>query len=225
MDAPLSMYPFYLFIAALAACSLLHVTMFALTGEQLGVAVREVSFGFGPTIARFGKVRIKALPFGGYVRLKDSRVEPFAEHERADALDTQPIHVQTALILSGSAYLLGVALTTLRLDAVGAFADSFVQIVGGALSPTGYAQTLLSQAHQAISQLPFFALLGLVAAKTAAFNLLPFPNTNGGALLATLARDTWLARVWPKQLTKALLFVYLAVIVSWLGAFLLHLGS
>ncbi len=70
----------------------------------------------------------------------------------------------------------------------------------------------------AILQLPFKALLGHVAAKFAAFNLLPLPATNGGQALTFIGRRFGLDRIWPARLTHILVLAYLALGLSWVGA-------
>lgn len=211
------------FIAAFVLCALLHLTTFAIVGSAFRIPVREMSLGFGPQVIRFGRVRIRLLPLGGSVRFKDLGEAGLTEADLQGALDTQPTWVQLVVALSGVALLLSVALVTLQLEGLRALTDGFAQIVLGALSPTGYAQTLLAQAHQAILQLPFAVLLGLVAAKSAAFNLLPFPANNGAHALFIIGRALGLGRFWPAQLTRWLMLAHLALMLSWAGALVMYL--
>ncbi|GAQ29722.1 MULTISPECIES: site-2 protease family protein [Ralstonia] len=210
------------FIVALALCTLLHLTTFAAVGTALRIPVREMSLGFGPQLFRLGRLRVRLLPVGGHVRFKDLGEDGLTEDDLLGALDTQPLWMQLALSLSGTVTLLLVALVLLRLEALPAFINGFAQIVLGALSPVGDAQTLLAQAHQAILQLPFTALLGYVAAKFAAFNLLPLPVTNGGQALTFIGRRLGLGRIWPARLTHILVLAHLALGLSWVGALMVY---
>ncbi|MGM3277691.1 site-2 protease family protein [Ralstonia sp. 24A2] len=214
----------YAFIAAFVLCTLLHLTTFAVVGTAFRIPVREMTLGFGPQLIRLGRVRIRLLPLGGSVRFKDLSEDGLTEDDLLGALDTQPLWMQLVLALSGGIMLLAVALALLQLEALPTFIHGFAQIVLGALSPAGDAQTFLAQAHQAILQGPFTMLLGGVAAKFAAFNLLPLPATNGGQALAFIGRRLGLARTWPAQLTQLLMLAYLALVLSWAAALVTYVA-
>lgn len=210
-------------IVAVLLCLFLHLTVLALVGAWLGIHLREVSYGFGPVIASWGRVQLKLFPFGGAARFKDTRVEDLESWEREGTFDGQPLRVQLAVILSGSLFLLGVGFAVMPSEAFSAFKDGFEQIVGGALSPLTRAQNLLARASQAISQLSFVSLIALVAVKTAAFNLLPLPSLNGGALVALIVSKTGFAKVWRPGYTQVLQFVYIALLLSWLSAWVAYI--
>lgn len=210
-------------LSAVVLCMLLHVFVIALVGLALGVTVRELTLGLGPTAFTVGRLRVKAFPFGGAVRFKDSREEALDAADMRDALDGRPLAVQVFIGLSGCLALILVAVATLQIGAIRALVDGFPQIVLGALSPLGTAQALLAEAVERVAGQSFAVVLGLVAAKLAAFNLLPLPGANGGFVIATLARWAGVARLWPQALTTALLMVYLAIALSWVCALVVHL--
>jgi membrane-associated protease RseP (regulator of RpoE activity) len=210
-------------LGAVVVCMLLHVMVIALAGAALGVTIREVTIGLGPTAFTVGRLRVKALPYGGAVRFKDSREEELDAADTRDALDGRPTWVQLFVGLSGCLALIALAIAALQAEGVRAFVAGFPQIVAGALSPLGAAQSLLAQAVERVAALPFVAILGLVAAKLAAFNLLPLPGANGGFVIGTVARAAGIARAWPQALTTALFFVYMALGISWVVALVVFL--
>lgn len=210
-------------IAALFLCLLLHLSVLALVGTSLGITLRELSYGFGPVIARWGRVQLKAFPLGGAVRFKDTRAEDLESWERDGTFDRQPTLVQLVVMLSGSIALLTVAFAIMHTEAFPAFKEGFGQAVSGAFSPLTRAQELLADASAAISRLSFFSLLALVAVKMAAFNLLPLPPLNGGALIALIANQMGAAAIWRPSFTQALQFAYIALAFSWLVAWVVYL--
>ncbi|WP_313621937.1 site-2 protease family protein [Achromobacter sp.] len=140
-------------------------------------------------------------------------------------LDRQPLAAQLLIGASGCLVLIALACALLG-GAAGfqALADGFAHIVGGALSPLHTAQDLLARVDAAAHGLPFVTLLGLAAATTAAFNLLPLPGANGGYLLGALGQRLGLAARWPASWTQALLLAYLALAASWLFAAAMYLA-
>ncbi len=215
----------YPLLSSVVLCVLLHMFVIALCGAAFGVTVREISLGLGPTAFRIGLFTFRALPFGGAVRFKDSREEVLDASEMHGALDGRALLVQIVIGLSGCMALLALAVVALQAEGVQAFLNGFVEIVTGALSPMGNAQALLAQAQQRLAGAPFVAVLGLVAAKLAAFNLLPLPAANGGYVIAMIARRVGIAKLWPQGLTPVLLLAYLAIAISWLWALLVYLMS
>ncbi|MBU4610260.1 site-2 protease family protein [Achromobacter sp. GG226] len=251
-------------LIAVVLCVFLHTFSMALAGVAMGVTLREVSIGFGPTLFRAGRLRVRLLPLGGSVQFKDSQVA--AQERRAaaawarDALDEKESHlekpdievpvleasdsgepedgalvleasdlegaldqrhaiVQGLIGLAGCAALVMLAVAIWQGAGLHAVVAGFGQIVAGAISPLDEAQGLIAQAEQALVGLPLLGVLGWVAAKLAAFNLLPLPAANGGFVLAALGRALGIQRYWPSGLTMLLLFVYVAIAMSWLVAF------
>lgn len=208
---------------AVVTCVVLHVSSAAFLADQLKIRVREVSIGFGPVLARFGRVTLRPFLFGGSVRFKDSEAEYLDPDDMHDAFDAQPLTARLAVGASGCIALVLMAAATLRMDGLRAFVNGFAQIVGVALSPLGEAQELLAQMHLAGTTLPFVSLLGFTAAKFAALNLLPSPATNGGFLIRTAFLRTRLFGLWPSRMTSLCVVAYLGLLLSWLCALLVYL--
>ncbi|MGJ7608407.1 site-2 protease family protein [Variovorax sp. LT1R20] len=214
------------FIAAIALLAALHVSVMAALGHWLGIAVRRVSLGFGPVLFSLGIFQLRVLPFGGAVTFKDTRSEdttdeaPVEHGHVDDAFNHKPRAVQVLLPLAGAASLALVALLLHPDSALASVGHGFVQIVAGGLSPLGTAQGLIDGARAFAAQQGFVPLVGMVAAKLAAFNLLPLPAMNGGqALLALLKRDLHEdASPLRQRLTEWGLWLCVALALSWLVA-------
>jgi len=213
----------YPLLSAVVLCVLLHMFVIALCGAAFGVTVREISLGLGPKAFSIGNFTFRAFPFGGSVRFKDSREEELDADDMRGALDDRSLLVQIVIGLSGCLALLALAIVALQAEGVQAFLNGFVEIVMGAVSPMDKAQALLAQAQQRLTAAPFVTVLGLVAAKLAAFNLLPLPAANGGFVIAMIARGLGIAKFWPQGLTPVLLLAYLAIAISWLWALVVYL--
>jgi hypothetical protein len=205
-------------VCAIAACVAIHAGAAAWAATHLGVRVREVSFGVGPVLKRFGMLTIRLLPVGGFVKFKDSRTEYIAPTDMRDAFDAQPLAVRLTIGASGCAALLLMVTATAQFEGLRAFASGFGQFFSGGLSPLGDAQELLEDAQAVSRTLSFATLLGFAAAKFAAFNLLPFPACNGGFMLAEPFRKTALARQWPAGLTTGFSLLQIALSFSWMFA-------
>ncbi|KQV50518.1 hypothetical protein ASC95_14215 [Pelomonas sp. Root1217] len=205
-------------LLAIPLVAVLHVATMAVVGSALGAQLQSVAFGFGPTVWRSSRFLVRALPIGGAVQFLHSSDGAVPEDAAHRALDRQPTLAQLATVLSGCAVLLALAIALLGAGAVDAFVELPAQLFGGAISPLGDAQVLLHQAALAAKASPFAVVLGVVAAKVAALNLLPLPLLNGGAALAVLGRRLGVARLWPERATVALFFVWLAPVAAWFVA-------
>lgn len=195
-----------------------HISTIWGTGEALGVKIREVSFGFGKALFKRGKLTIRLAPLGGYVRFKDTTQE--VDASVAGAFNHQPRWLQSLLPLTGASSLVVVALLFHPSSAVAGVISGFKQILVGALGPLSDAQMYLGSARGILGQSGFVALLGLVASKVAAFNLLPMPHLNGGqAILAWLRTDRTVRGEIEEQITKIMLWPFLAIVISWCIAF------
>lgn len=211
------------FIAAIALLVVFHITAMATFARMLGVAVREVSLGFGPTLLSAGIFRLRALPVGGAVVLKntltDTKPDDAAPDWADDAFDTQSRAVRVLLPLSGVATLIAVAFA-LRPDAAWAsLVHAFAQIVTGGLAPLSTAQHLLGGATRIATAFGFVPLLGMLAAKLAALNLLPLATMNGGqALLALFDPSPRDQPRWKEKLMQGSAWLSIALGATWLVA-------
>lgn len=210
------------FIAAIALLVALHITVVALLGRWLGIAIREVSFGVGPVLLSAGVFRLRALPLGGSVAFKDTQTETpppgVGDKWAADAFDHQPRAVRVLLPLCGVAALAAVAFALRPGSAGASVAHGFVQIVSGALAPLSTGRQLIDGAMH-VASLGFVPLLGMLAAKVAALNLLPLPSMAGGqALLALLDPSPREMPPWKASLLQGSVWPMLALALSWAAA-------
>jgi membrane-associated protease RseP (regulator of RpoE activity) len=212
------------FIAAIVLLAALHIAVMAALGRCLGIAVRRVSLGFGPVLLSLGVFELRLLPIAGSVAFKDTRTEEVSDDLPAgyfdDAFNHKPRAIQVLLPLAGAASLAGVALLLHPSSALASIGHGFVQIVAAGLSPLGTAQRLIEGARAFAAQQGFVPLVGMVAAKLAALNLLPLPAMNGGqALLALLKRDLREdTSPWLQRLIEWGLWLWVALALSWLVA-------
>ena len=215
---------FLKFVAAITLLACVHVGAMAVLGHRLGIKVRRVSLGFGPVLLSHGILELRLLPIAGSVAFKDTQTEDVPDDVPVDYLDDafnhKPRAVQVLLPLAGAASLVLVALLLHPGSALPSIGHGFVQIVAGGLSPLGTAQGLIDGARAFAVQQGFVPLMGMVAAKLAAFNLLPLPAMNGGqALLALLKRDLHEdASPLRQRLTEWGLWLCVALALSWLVA-------
>ena len=176
------MYHILLIFLALVVCISIHTGALALTGYLLGGKVEIVSLFLGPSLfgVKIGgtEFRLSALPMGGYVKY----AEGFT--------DLHPLK-RLAIAASGCLALLLAALVLLGLGGGWeSFTNGFAQFVTGTLAPTTRGAQLLRALYGFAQSQPWTALLGLCAAKMAAYNLLPLPMLNGGEII--LAFVEWL---------------------------------
>ena len=205
-------------VVAVIACTLVHLLAIAGQGMLLGLPLSEFRFGFGPVWLRAGRLSLGGLPLGGYVRFGASTSEPPPQWS------LHPLS-QLSLALAGVAALLAVSIALIGRDGLAAFAGGFRQFLVGAASPLDAAQAMLVAVRRQVVDGTFAATLGLVAAKLAAMNLMPFPRTNGWEMLAVAGRRLGLASRWPEGLTTAWLLAHLAFLGAWLLALVVFLAS
>lgn len=192
-----------------------HLLSIAATAHLIGVKVRRISFGLGPTLANVGIFRIGALPLGGFVKLNDSREEPVLADEMDTAFDGRNALEQIAISLSGCAMLVLLSISVLGREGLTAFLIGPVQILHGAVAPFSVAQALIAEGLQLPSVVSPMTVVAFVAAKLAAINILPLPALNGGAVLGILGRALKVESWWNPGLTKVLMFFTMYIALSW----------
>lgn len=217
------LHPMLTILMAVILCLLIHLAGGILAAGILGIAIREVSIGVGPTIFRLGRVRLAPIPLGGSIRFwtldDDLRIAG------PNALEEASLPARIVLFLAACLLLLLVATAILGTDALVQFTAAFSQIILGALSPLNAAQAYLAQAHKFINSSSMAAVLAVAAAKVAAMNLLPLPSLNGGQIIAMCARPLKLARLLPESVMKVLLLAPLCLYASWAFALVVYWRS
>jgi membrane-associated protease RseP (regulator of RpoE activity) len=209
-----------LFLGILLAL-IVHLGAMALTGVLLGATLKQVSLGFGPTVRKLrlrgAELTLRLFPLGGYVQFwRSDDPEPPPSLVLFDRL---PGYQRAAVQLAGplALFAVGSALagSLLWKPAV----DGAVDIIRGALSPTSTGADLLAEGLAAMRTRPLLALLGLVLAKVAAWNLLPFPTLNGGAALLDLTVPAGKRGDRARTIAAATgTIVLLALCVTWIVA-------
>jgi len=207
-------------LASIVAAALLHLLGIAVTARLFGVNIVEIGFGFGPKLFNTGKVSVKSLPLGGYVKLLDSRADSIEEHDNKYAFDLKPTWVRVLITLSGCVFVLLVASLFLGKDVIQVFTNSFSTIFSGAASPTGSAQVYIDSAKAYILSNPANLVFSVTAVYFAAFNLFPLPMLNGGrALLELLGRSDKI--IGPMNIIG--LIAWVLIFLSWLSALVINL--
>jgi hypothetical protein len=194
----------------LLICLWLPLLAFAWAGTRMNVPVQAMALGIGPRLMRLGRLHFKLIPIGGNVKFV---ADPSSL--RPTPLDSLS---RTKLVLLNSSGLLALLLLSsvlLQIEGLVAFYKGIWQLVAGALwHETGYE--LVRQGRAAIADEPWWRLLGLTAAKVAAWCTLPFPLSIGACVLAAAFRGTWAAAAWEQTATNFILLLYFAFLVSWL---------
>ena len=214
------MHPVFPFLLATLLFMLIHVSVMALCARAFGITTRHIAYGVGPTLFSIGKAQLRLLPFAGSVVLKDTREEDIYDDDRgSDIYNERPLWQQLAVLLSGVAVPLILALGLLRAQGWEIFMGAFAQIIAGALAPLSTAQLLLADGDAFARTHGFMLVFALVSVKLCAFNLLPFGGLTGGQVLLALARGGKPYVAWEETVAKWLLLPGLAVLLAWLVAF------
>jgi membrane-associated protease RseP (regulator of RpoE activity) len=206
----------------------LHVSAMAIAARQFGISIKEISYCLGPVLLRIGKVSIRTLPLGGYIKFKDTEdggIPPDAPPGYTlDAYNHQPRLVQVALPLLGAGVLVAAAMLLHPVSGMASVQSGFSQLFAGAFAPLSTAQNYIAAVHQVARGSGFFAMSGVVAAKMAAIHLLPLGFLGGGqAIFFLLRRDSTRTPRWQELVTAWTIFPWLAVCGSWLVALVHYL--
>ena len=202
---------------AVVAVVVFHVSAMAACARLLGIGVNRIVFGMGRPLLHLGLVHVAPIPLGGHVKLAradDGPKPPPAER----TFDRQPRWKRVVLPLSGPAALLVLGGLTLGAGAGPAFADAFGQIVGGALHPFGAGEALLAAARAWLDGQAPAAVVGMVACKAAAYNLLPFIGSNGVQAVYGLLPASAAESPPSRRLAPVLLVVAVVLTGGWLLA-------
>lgn len=213
------MPPAFKLLLCLLIFMLIHISVMAACARLFGITLRSISYGVGPTLLSWGKVRVKLLPLAGNVVLKDTREETLYDDDPClDAYNFQPLWKQFVLPLSGVVVLLALSLGIMGASGWERFVAAFGQIVHGALAPLSTAQELLGEGETFARTHGFALVFALFSLKLCAFNLLPFAGLNGGQALLAIARGGRAFVAWEETLTKWMLLPGLAILLAWAAA-------
>lgn len=203
-----------------------HIAAMSAMAMLFGVRLRQVSFGFGKKLVMHGLLTIRAVPLGGYVRFKNTGDYEYADVDSVGAFNHKSKLVQALIPLAGSGALLLIAMLIQPTTAIAELLEGFRQIVVGAFAPGSTAQQNIDATYTLAARAGFVGLVGLLAAKFAAFNLLPFPWTNGGqALLALLRADGTRTPAWQERIVPIAMWPFVAIVGSWAFGFAFFIVS
>jgi membrane-associated protease RseP (regulator of RpoE activity) len=196
---------------------ILHLSAIALVGVLSGATLKQASLGIGPVLFRSrlrgAEVIVRLLPMNGYVQFWRSDDEPPAP-EGARLFDDLPAYKRAATQLAGAlaVFVVGSAIagSLLWREARGGVIDLF----RGALAPTSTGADLFAEMMMAARERPYHVFVSLLFVKVAAWNLLPIPPLNGGAVLVdlTMPRGRTGARA---TVTVVGFVIMLAAFIAW----------
>lgn len=202
-------------LVLLTAVGFLHIAVMAFAARAVGITIRKVSFGAGPTLWESGIFRLGWFPFSGSVSLKDSREEILSDSMLADTFDHAPAWKQLVMPVAGLGTLLSLSFLVLGPPGIEAFVNGFRQIIFGAFSPFVEAHSYL-QAGQAYAEshslLEYAALLG---AKFVVMNSLPIAGLNGYQILVTPMRFGKVSAPWENHLSQWSFVTSLLLFCAW----------
>lgn len=189
----------------------LHTLTMAIVGALSGAKIENYGIFMGSPLLKFNvgsiPVTINYLPFGGFVKFSED-------------FEQIAIWKRILIALSGNAVLLATAMICLSFG-VGfdKFLRGFWQIPLGAVSPFSVGKDLIAALVEFARQSSLVALLGVLAAKMAAFNLFPLGSLNGGFILQSLVKAVLpLPEIAVERYQVISLFVLLLVYLSFLVA-------
>lgn len=197
------------------AYSILHVGATALCVRMLGISIVEVSLGTGAKLWSRGVLSWRAVPLGGFVKMKDSREDFFAPPDPEGAFNHQPLWKQLAVALAGPVLVLLACVGALGLDVLARLVSAFGQIVHGTIAPIAVAQGYLAAFDAFVAARGPVDAIALVFVKLAAFNLLPLATLSGGQALMILAKGGRPYAPWEEAVTRCSLFPLFAIAISW----------
>lgn len=177
---------FLFFLLCICAC-ILHLLTILLTGMACGVRVEKVSFGYGPKLLGTSLFELRALPWGGSIAFKDSRINASLDDSIFDSIDQQPVWKQLLISSSGCLMLVLVAIgiggTRGVEEFIGGFHLFLVKVFDfSAFSSLASFINSASLSNQLIT----------ITAKFAALNLIPYLGSNGLLLIEFSIKGFWI---------------------------------
>ncbi|MHC5537808.1 site-2 protease family protein [Singulisphaera rosea] len=204
---------FLLFYVFCILVSDLGLIVQAIVARLIGAEIESVGFCMGPVAARFRVGGIpfewRAVPFpGGSVKLRgeeedEARAEPTSLDMPSHELGTRWVDLgrwsRILIIATGCYASVVIAMVCLGpLHGLTSVYHGFRQILIGAVSPMPVRDSLVRSMFDLLRNQPFPVAFGVIAAKNAAFNLMPLPPLSGGGILFELfrTRSSIYQRIW-----------------------------
>lgn len=193
----------------------IHISTMATFLVIFGVAVKEVSYGVGPTLLNIGKFKFQPIPVSGYVKALDSREDELEEDEKLKALNHQSTLTQVFVPISGCILVLLLSYLVIGSVAIDSFISAFKEIVLGALNPLSVGQELIQRSHEFIQQNSLITVIAVIQTKLVAFNLLPLTILNGGQAVVNLIKMGRPTASWEIKAAQVSILLALGLIISW----------
>lgn len=217
---------------------ILHLTPYVVIGAWRKAHIEEIGLFFGPAILRLRlgpwPLRINCIPLGGYVKFANAEEAPkpgwIAPAPSGSGRTFQDLHWWERIVLNSGPILLLLAVSAIILGPASAgrsFIATYSQMLEGVRLGKQSAMPLLSGFINLIETGSLLTALAILATKEAAFNCIPIPSLNGGAILKELIPATLRRRI-PQNiyvLAQLLSFVLVfGLVIYWIFAFLIAAG-
>ena len=135
-----------------------------------------------------------------------------------ESFDGARFLVKVMMYLAGPLALLITSAACLRYDHAGAaLLSGFIQLFQGAFSPLSTGRMLVADYFH-YHGASVFEAYGVLAAKLAAFNLLPIPTLNGGQAILSSIPDGGAGSRWRVRAFIIGFILVFAMTLSWLAA-------
>lgn len=221
----MSPHPLIIIGLLAAACAVVHTSSQAFLGWRLGVGIEKISFFIGPTIVRVrihGSVLVvNLIPLGGgYIKFRSEETAP--EVRGMAWADVSPVR-RILIIASGSLATGAIALICLGpAHGLRSTGHGFGQVMLGGFAPFSVGTRLIGAMLAVVRVSSVVVILGIVAAKMTALNLLPWPPFGGGQILISLAE--WRRRL-PERVVLGLNLLGLSIALCMFGLWLAALAE
>ena len=220
--------PFGALMAAWIVVTLVHLSGFVLASLVFSQKIEEFSLFFGKSILsvswRGCTLCIRSIPMGGSVTIEGMGYDDDELHASSPVhgFRALPTNKRMLTFLAGpiTCFLLAIACGGVVL-AQQRVLIGFFQIIHGSLAPIAYGQQAIARFLAHVRNDHFIVLLGFLAAKNCAGNLLPLPILNGGQAIMTLfsnmtSRQFYRMQLWGLTALALLLFGWACAVFTYI---------
>lgn len=202
----------FTFLLGLLICLVVYVLSTMCAAFLFRLPMEEVGLCSGPTLARFqiGETvfSLKCLPFGANVKLSE------------DFYASAPLYAKVCVGLFGHGAVFALAVLCLNWEPAGEmFVATFEQVFLGAIHPLTLGRDFADAALDFLTRQDDLAILGAIAAKQAAINVLPIPILSGGMVLIALIENVIpISEGIKYRIYLVGFFIFIAILIGWLVA-------